>query len=346
MTGPTNGDPQISVIVLAHNRVQYLRGAVESVVRQDLDRSKFEVVVVKNYEDAALESYFREVGATSIICTEQPGALKVAAGVARSRGRILLVLDDDDLFEPSRLRTIAAYFDSRGDLGFYGNRASFIGPKGEFLDLRSVPRFGSGPSRSKGTLFLASSKTAESLRQLAFRHPDFNVSSSAVRRELVERSLPYLKRLIATVDTLFFFSALVSEYSVLLDDALLTRYRIHEDNTSLAGSGLAEARSKKMLEFAQLAERDYRVIREFVASSGNAQVLRLMDARLLLVQLIEACRDPASRRRDFAAPLRGLLRYRDTYPVRESLPTILAGILCLVAPSIGRAAYRKQIRVD
>lgn len=342
--GAESGIPEISVIVVAHDRVRYLREAVESVVRQDLDRSKFEIIVVKNYRDADLDAYLAGVGAKSLVSDQQPGPLKVVEAFAQSRGRVILILDDDDLFEPSRLRTIADAFRARPDLGFYGNQAIYIGPEGQTLDPRSVPRLGNRPSRPKEPLLLGPDRTPRDLRRLTNRQPDFNVGSSAVRRELIERSLPYLRRLKMTADTLLFFSALVSEYSILLDTASLTRYRIHDENNSLAGGGSPATRADRLLRFATAAEADYRTIREFVAASGNAPATQLMDAKVQLVQLIRACRDPSSSRRTFLGLLVGLAKFRDTYPVREGLPTVLAGVVCLLSPSAGRAAYRRQMQ--
>jgi glycosyltransferase involved in cell wall biosynthesis len=55
------------VVVLAHDRRQYLKGAVASIVGQDLERSEFEIIVVKNFLDPAIDEYLAEVHADSIL---------------------------------------------------------------------------------------------------------------------------------------------------------------------------------------------------------------------------------------------------------------------------------------
>ena len=45
------GTPYISVIVTAYNRRQYLPDALRSLEAQTLSKDKFEVIVVKNFED-------------------------------------------------------------------------------------------------------------------------------------------------------------------------------------------------------------------------------------------------------------------------------------------------------
>jgi cellulose synthase/poly-beta-1,6-N-acetylglucosamine synthase-like glycosyltransferase len=45
------GQPYISVIVTAYNRRKYLSFALRSLEAQTLPRDRFEVIVVKNFED-------------------------------------------------------------------------------------------------------------------------------------------------------------------------------------------------------------------------------------------------------------------------------------------------------
>jgi len=333
------------VVVLAHDRRQYLKGAVASIVGQDLERSEFEIIVVKNFLDPAIDEYLAEVHADSILCTDLRGAVKVAVGFGRCRGRVILVLDDDDLFEPSLLRSITKAFDSHPNLGFYTNRFTYIGADGRPLPARSLRAFGHRSPNREAALMIGFPRVADEMRSLAGRFPDFNVSSSAIRRELVEQSLPYMVRMQSTVDTLFFFSALASKYSILLDNAPLTRYRIHGGNMTLAGAGSPEVRLNRLLGFAKVADRDYRVVRDLVASSPQPFAMRTIDARLLVNQLTLASRDPGSRRRDFVRLLPALIQYRDTYPVRENLPGVLGATLFLFSPSLGRAVYRRQMSI-
>jgi len=45
------GQPYLSVIVTAYNRMRYLPFALRSLEAQTLSRDKFEVIVVKNFDD-------------------------------------------------------------------------------------------------------------------------------------------------------------------------------------------------------------------------------------------------------------------------------------------------------
>ena len=337
--------PLLSIIVLAHDRRRYLQEAVRSVVDQDFERSRYEIIVVKNFVENELEAYLAKVGATSVYCPAVPAPDKVAAGFDRSRGRVILLLDDDDYFERTRLRVVAEAFGSRPNLGFFGNQVAYIDPDGARLAPRAPARVGNRPRNPSGNLLIEVPRNARSLRAIAHRRPDFNVGSTAVRREIVEQCRPYLARLRMTVDTMFFFAALVSPYSILLDERPLTRYRIHPENSSLAGGGPKEVRAQRLLDFARVAEEDYLVIQEYVRASRSWIGMRLMESRLLVVRLTASCRDPRAQRGTYARLLLKVPRYLDTYPVRESTPTVVAATLCLLSPRAGRAAYRNQMGV-
>ena len=42
--------PEVSVVIPTYNRCGLLRDAVQSVLRQDVDRSRFEILIVDNIQ--------------------------------------------------------------------------------------------------------------------------------------------------------------------------------------------------------------------------------------------------------------------------------------------------------
>ena len=97
--------PAISVIVATHNMGRFLPEALDSLLRQSLSRSQFEVLVVDDGSSddtgEVLASYSRKV---KII--RQPHSGLVAAvsnGSERSRGRYLIRVDADDWVDPDML---------------------------------------------------------------------------------------------------------------------------------------------------------------------------------------------------------------------------------------------------
>ncbi|MGC2290136.1 MAG: glycosyltransferase, partial [Thermoplasmata archaeon] len=223
-----------SVIVICHDRRQYLRQAVESIIAQDVDRNRFEIIVVKNYKDEFIDAYLAGACVQSVLCDAKPATQKAAEGFRTSKGDVLLFLDDDDLFEPGRLKVVLSSFDDNPQLGFYRNEVTFIGADGSSLSRSLVRSFGIHAPTGSPRLYIEGDERYSVGLKLAKASPEFNPSSMAIRRELFARGLPYLLRMTTTLDTILWFEALVSDASILLDNRPFTRYRIHDSNSSLA----------------------------------------------------------------------------------------------------------------
>jgi cellulose synthase/poly-beta-1,6-N-acetylglucosamine synthase-like glycosyltransferase len=339
----SQSEPPFSVLVIAHDQRAFLKEAVESVLSQDIDRSLYEIIVVKNFRDDPIDQFLERAGAQNILSGETSGAPKVVEGFRRSRGRVICILDYDDMFEPNRLRTILTEFDADPNLGLYRNQLSFIGPEGEAIHGRAL-----GPHRHKtlrlaGRIHMTDENKAAEIRKVAGKHPEFNNSTFAVRREILEDVYPYLARLVITVDTLLFYATLCSSWSILLDDRQLTRYRVHGLNTTVSGNAGTKESLERLATFATISDHDYRVIRELVVSSHREFALRQFDARILVNETTLAMRAPTFGRKTFARLFLELIRHADTYPVRENVYSVLASLFFTVSPSVARTFYARAI---
>jgi len=341
-----NVDPgavRASVLVIAHDRRDFLREAVESVLAQDLDRSQYEIIVVKNFEESKVDAFLDGARVRRIESREPAGAPKIVEGLRASQGRVICILDYDDQFEPDRLRTVLHEFESDPTLGLYRNQLSYIGPDGQPIHGRALWPHRLQTPRPAGRVRLTDENKEREILRVAGKHPEFNTSTFAVRREILEAGLPYLSRLAITVDTFLFFAALCSRWSILLDDRRLTRYRVHGLNTSVSGTADTRASLKRLADFAQTSDRYYRVIRELAVASHREFAIRQLDARILVNRATLAMRDPDAGRRAFARELLDLLGATDTYPVRENVYSIAAAVAFTVSPEIARALYARSI---
>jgi glycosyltransferase involved in cell wall biosynthesis len=334
-----------SVIVCAHDRKQYLRAAVESVLAQDVDRSRFEVIVVKNFSDPEIDAELDRRGVRHLLCSESPASLKIAAGLRASRGKVVLLLDDDDLFEPTKVRTVLGEFESNPNLGYYHNQVSYIDSAGREIPQGSVEGFGLRTAGRARRTVVTDDEKSRGLARIAFHYPDFNSSSLAVRREVAEAALPYLDQTPGGVDSFFFFAGLISPFSLLLDDKRLTRYRFHSENESLAGAARTDDRRTRMLTAAQRQSRADAVIRTMVLASGNKAALREIDGRILVTRLAVVFRDPNSRRRDAARAVIGAIGLRGTFAVRENVPSMAGAVLFALVPSVARTTYEHHVSI-
>lgn len=113
---------KVSVIIPTRNRIPMLTDAVRSVLEQTVP--PYEVIVVDDASDEdvgrALEAAFPGAP-VQLLCLRQPeprGACSARnRGAQAARGGILMFLDDDDTWEPEKIRKQLDVFDRHPDVG-------------------------------------------------------------------------------------------------------------------------------------------------------------------------------------------------------------------------------------
>ena len=98
-------NPQVSVVITAYDRPDFLESAIESVMAQTF--RDFEVVVVDDCSPTELSGVVKRFGAgIRFHREERNGGLSHArnTGVQIARGEYVAFLDDDDTWKPDKLR--------------------------------------------------------------------------------------------------------------------------------------------------------------------------------------------------------------------------------------------------
>jgi glycosyltransferase involved in cell wall biosynthesis len=251
--------PYISVIVTAYNRRRYLPFALRSLEAQTLPRDKFEVIVVKNFEDEEADNIISRNGWKEVYNDDPYHGRMVLAGLEESRGEVITFLDDDDMYVSNRLEEVYKAFTSFKRLVYFHNSQTIIDGNGNLLE-RSPPSLPTSKNLVGGSTIVVD---VDKLRVLAKRYnvsvadlvlkvrvgADFNNSSVAVRRHVVESHAQLLKRLPASIDNFAFVSSLKAGGLMYFTDERLTLYRVHGENWSYyahrARSGGNETRLKR-----------------------------------------------------------------------------------------------------
>jgi glycosyltransferase involved in cell wall biosynthesis len=224
----TEGHLRISVVVIAHERSQYLRQAVDSVLRQTLPRSAFEVVVVKDFQAPELDDFLdrNSVPHFEMETTTTRAGEMFRVGVERSGGDILCFLDDDDRYSPDKLSYILDLFDSRPEVGYIHSRQRFV-------DVNGAPLPAQPQHAHQGHDARIELKTAtDYARASIVCGLTFNNSSIQLRRDILMPWLDAFSRVQVNCDNFLALTAIVSGAGLLCTDRVLCDYRLHGSGSS------------------------------------------------------------------------------------------------------------------
>ena len=271
------GQPYISVVVTAYNRRKYLPFALRSLEAQTLPRDKFEVIVVKNFDDKESDDIISRNGWKDVYEDSTYHGRMVLAGLEESKGEVITFLDDDDMYASNRLEEVYKAFTSYDRLVYFHNSQTIIDDNGNLLERSPRSKNLVGGSTiviDVDKLQMLAKKYVMSAVDITLKvrvGADFNNGSVAVRRHVVESHAQLLKRLPASIDNFVFVSSLKAGGLMYFTDERLTLYRVHGENwTYYAWSYYAHSAKGEI----------------------NEMYLRRVSARL---QAINACRLMCSR---------------------------------------------------
>ena len=133
--------PLISVLMPVFNGADYIAEALDSALAQDF--SDFEIIVVDDGSTDASAAIAKERAASAQVPVRLIQQLNQGLPTARNtaiaaaRGRLLALLDADDIWLPGHLRQAATAFARQPELGLVHANIEFIDAAGQSL---SVPR--------------------------------------------------------------------------------------------------------------------------------------------------------------------------------------------------------------
>jgi glycosyltransferase involved in cell wall biosynthesis len=112
--------PDISVVVTNYNYGKYIRRCLRSLLSQDLDRSRYEIIVVDDRsKDDSLEAIkaFKDAGDIQVVVNKKNLGVggSSRAGVDHSRGKYFVRVDADDYVQPPFLSMLYNFLRFRPD---------------------------------------------------------------------------------------------------------------------------------------------------------------------------------------------------------------------------------------
>lgn len=336
--------PFISVVVLGFQRKQFIIEAVQSILSQTLPRSEIEILTTKRFADSEIDDYLDRHFVKRIYAPTDLQGDAYSMAIQAARGDVLCFLEDDDLFVPEKLQVVQALFQTKPEVGYYHNNYAMIDEKGKSIDLRGYHGSARHWIERNKYVYASGSQTAGNSGDLARVDIDFNPSCISVRRSVL---LPFAQRMAslpASMDVALFFAALISRTGLFADNRILTKYRLHSANTSLALFSSRSAHLKHRYEVALKESVTYDAIKRWSDLSTDSDVRA--NARALVksheISVNFLCND-LSRAKMVRTAMESL-PYVRTFTWRRRGPLLLMAAAFMASPPLAHSLYFRGLR--
>lgn len=197
---------KISALIFAYNRKEHLLSAVRSALDQTLDRSKYEIIVIKNFKDDCIDSYLCE-NHIKIFMSDGTIGEYIEQGIKEAGGNIICFLDDDDLFVKNKLEIVFKEFIKNNELCYYHNNFDSI-------------TNGIDPIKIKN------------------KAPDFNMSCISINLDKI--NISDIRDVTTSPDTFMYLRALDSGNKIICGKEKLTKYRVHNSTSNSYASNFTD----------------------------------------------------------------------------------------------------------
>ncbi|MEM3488988.1 MAG: glycosyltransferase family A protein [Nitrososphaerota archaeon] len=268
--------PYISVVVTAYDRKDFILEAVQSVIDQTLERSKYEIIVVKNYLDEQIDEFLKRNSVLNVYTDEKSLGSKLAYGIDKAHGEIVSFLDDDDLYLPFKLREVYQVFLENKDIIYFRNEIiptrKVEEVKNRFSEIEKM-----APKRK--TFRISKLNSSRKIFHVQEKYGVANMSSVSVRKSCYQQFSQSMFEINQMAEFyLFFIGFLTDDQNIIsFQEKPLSIWRIHESWTNYDTNTTKRQFLSKNLEVSKDVALSYENFIKIIASmsngSRNVQVL-------------------------------------------------------------------------
>ena len=257
----------ISVIIVAYNRKQYVKHAVQSVLNQTYEKDKYEIIVVKNFKDEEIDDFLTSNEVNNIFSIADEYGKQLSVGISESKGDIICFLDDDDLFDENKLTRVNEIF-SKYDISYYRNSYKNIDEYGDEVHNNELFNF------EKPLYYKNSFDTP-----LTIISRIVNMSGTCIKKSLISKYLDILSKLYITPDRFINELPYIENVGSFYDSEKLSFYRVHESSSHVSAGDINAFINKQLLVTGR-AIQDHQILLEF---EKNTKMEHLMKYYLLIL---------------------------------------------------------------
>ena len=213
--------PIFSVIVIAFNRREFIKSAIDSVLNQTLDKTLFEIIVIKNFKDQEIDDYINLKKITNIISEDISLGGKLIQATESTQGKFISILEDDDFFNIQKLEFLNKYVSE--DVCYIHN-----GFERRYVDKTESQREESPYFLSGGEPLICQNKTLKCASNMSSANAFFNCSSITISRDLLLKYKEIIKKITFQLDAFLFMIAFSDRRKLIHLPHKLTSFREHD----------------------------------------------------------------------------------------------------------------------
>ncbi|MEM3191959.1 MAG: glycosyltransferase family A protein [Candidatus Parvarchaeota archaeon] len=323
----------MSVLILCHKRKEFIIDAIDSVLHQTVPRDNYEVVVVKSFRDEKIDSYISSNNVKNIYTNEETLGAKCVVGIKECSYDKIAFLEDDDLFYEGKMERINTVL-ANVDFTYYHN--NYVVTDGEGRELAWRPY--STPTKIR--IVNKSTISHSTISKLLNEGASFNLSCIVVDKRAISKHLDELKEINVAVDNFMFFISLESGGTIYVDEDVLTAYRVHTSNDSIATTGSIDEAFDKSTSFLKRDIKGYEAILSVIEDNLLRETVECrVKAPTINLALIDR-NNSELKFKDCIMALRCGIRFR----YRALILLSLSGFLSLLIPGAGKKLYTFYIK--
>lgn len=324
----TEQNYRITVVITAFNRKQFLLRAVDSVLKQSLERWKYDVLVTKNFYDDEIDNFLTKNSVKSIIFQGSGIGPRLINVLSEIETQIVCFLEDDDFFKPDKLKSILNEFINRPNLIYIKNNIIYQNP--DFFRSREI--FHINPKDLHYGVMLLSHKEIIEYSKLGLY---FNLSSISVKRELLENYKHILAKMILSVDFALFICSIDTGMQMLFLFDYLSVYIVHSSYTLPSTNRF----DSFILDRSKVSNSYLHDVQILLNDINHSSLKQLLFAYTIIWRFHTKIISKSTCRRDFFKIMIQFIVRRKFFRSNSVFLNSVLSFLCIFEPKIGRIVY-------